>query len=256
MVDVFGGGFNVGVNTSCNKLVYNDQVTPLVELMRYFYTHDSDSILDYILATIVDNNLSKYDKGTFNVFRSKYNQNNDRCPLDLYILICFSFNYQIRFNNQGEYNSSHGTNRSSFTRNMKNNLINFIDKLQSYDTVFYNTDFTKLPYNELTEYDFVYFDPPYYNSIGSYNDGNRGFKNWTIREEKQLYQLLSKLDENSIRWGLSNTIVNNGKKNNHLIQYLKNNNYNIIKVDSDYSNSNYHKKNRTGNREVYVTNCG
>ena len=34
-VDLFGGGFNVGINVKADKIIYNDQLTPLVELFQY-----------------------------------------------------------------------------------------------------------------------------------------------------------------------------------------------------------------------------
>ena len=34
-VDLFGGGFNVGINTTANKVVYNDLENHVVELLKY-----------------------------------------------------------------------------------------------------------------------------------------------------------------------------------------------------------------------------
>lgn len=254
MVDVFGGGFNVGVNSTASKIIYNDQVTPLVELMEYFYNHTGTEIVEYIHRTIKDYNLTKTDKDSFNEFRSEYNNSEIRNPLDLYVLSCYSFNHQLRFNNNGEYNSSHGTNRSSFTRNMERNLIRFIRRLHTLNVVFCNKDFNNLDYTTLPMDSFVYLDPPYLNSTGNYNDGNRGFKNWTIREEKQLYNLLYKLDDYNIHYGLSNTVENNGVNNNFLIDYIQNSNCTVYEINSDYRNSNYQKKDKTKNKEVYLTN--
>ena len=95
-VDVFGGGFNVGVNSQSNRIIYNDQLTPLVELQEYLYRTDIEDILFYIKTTIHQYNLNKFDKISFNQFRSDYNNSNTKHPLDLYILICYSFNYQMR----------------------------------------------------------------------------------------------------------------------------------------------------------------
>ena len=51
-VDLFGGGFNVGVNVNADKVVYNDICTELVDLMRYFYNIDIDIILDKFISII------------------------------------------------------------------------------------------------------------------------------------------------------------------------------------------------------------
>ena len=189
-------------------------------------------------------------------FRDQYNKSDEKFPLDLYILISFSFNYQFRFNNSGEYNNPHGTNRSAFTKNMKDRLIQYINIIHEKDIIFLNEDFTKLDYSILTEDSFVYCDPPYLITTGSYNDGNRGFKNWTIKEEKNLLDLLSKLDKNGIDFALSNVTIHDGKQNELLLDWIEKNNYTVININSDYTNANYNKKNRENNKnqEVLVVN--
>ena len=255
-IDIFGGGFNVGINSNASKIIYNDRLTPLVELFHYFQENSSNNIINYIENTIKENNIKKDEKEGFLKFREKYNRSDEKFPLDLYILISFSFNYQFRFNNNGEYNNPHGTNRSSFTKNMKDRLINYINNIHEKDIVFLNKDFTQLDYSILTKDSFVYCDPPYLITTGSYNDGNRGFKNWTIKEEKRLLKLLSKFDKNEINFALSNVIIHDGKKNELLLDWINTNEFTSIGINSNYSNSNYHKKNneKNKNKEVLVIN--
>lgn len=257
MVDVFGGGFNVGANILSQNTIYNDHITPLSCLLEYLYNNSIDNVLDYIYNRISDYGLSKNNKDSFNLFRKDYNNSDYKHPLDLFVLNCYSFNHQLRWNNKREYNSSHGTNRSSFNSNTEKNLINFMNRLHDLHITFFNKDFMDLNYNKFSSHDFLYFDPPYLVSTAMYNDGKRGFKNWTVNEETQLYTLLSDLDSNNIYWGLSNTITNNGETNQLFKEWLEDNNkFKIYRINSDYSNSNYHKKNKTkkDNYEVYVTN--
>lgn len=255
-VDMFGGGFNVGINSVASKIIYNDQLTPLVDLFKYLQENSCEDIIKYIETTIKENNIRKDEKEGFLKFRDKYNQNVEKFPLDLYILISFSFNYQFRFNNSGEYNNPHGTNRSSFTKNMKERLIQYINIIHEKDITFLNKDFTNLDYSILTEDSFVYCDPPYLITTGSYNDGNRGFKNWTIKEEKNLLDLLSKLDKRGIDFALSNVTIHDGRQNDLLLDWIEVNDFTALDINSDYSNSNYHKKNREKekNTEVLVIN--
>lgn len=255
-VDLFGGGFNVGINSNADKIIYNDQLTPLVELFQYLKEHDCDETINYIETTIRENNLKKEEKDGFLSFRDKYNKSIEKNPLDLYILVSYSFNYQFRFNNSGEYNNPHGTNRSSFTKNMKNRLINFINIIHEKDIKFYNKDFTEMNINVLDEKSLVYCDPPYLITTGSYNDGNRGFKNWTKKEEQQLLNLLDKLNSKNIKFALSNVTIHDGKENNLLLDWINLNNYKVIDINSDYSNANYQKKKRENekNQEVLVIN--
>ena len=254
-VDLFGGGFNVGINIDADKIIYNDQITPLVELFQYFSDNDYEDIINYIKNRIKEFNIKKDEKEGFLEFRDYYNKNSNN-PLDLYVLIAYSFNYQIRYNNSGEYNCPHGTNRSCFSKNMENRLEKFVKKIHEKNIIFYNKNFTDLNLlSVLDQNSMVYCDPPYLITTGSYNDGNRGFKNWTVKEEIDLLNLLDKLNENNIKFALSNVISQGEKLNTLLINWIKKNNYNVINIDSDYSNSNYKKKDKNKvSKEVLVIN--
>lgn len=255
-IDLFGGGFNVGININAEQIIYNDQITPLVELFNFFKTNPVKDIVNHIEKTIKINKLNKLDKDTFINFRENYNLSLFKNPLDFYILICFSFNYQIRFNNSGQYNCPHGTNRSSFSDTLKKRLITFIETIQSKNITFENKDFLDIDFESLDNNSFIYCDPPYLITTGSYNDGNRGFKNWTVIEEIQLLNLLDTLNNRGIKFALSNVLEHEGKENTLLKNWLSNRNYNIININSNYKNSNYQKQNKknSGSIEVLITN--
>lgn len=254
-VDLFGGGFNVGINMDADKIIYNDQITPLVDLFQYLKDNEYEDIITYIRNRIDEYNIKKEEKEGFLEFRDYYNEHSEN-PLDLYVLIAYSFNYQIRYNNSGEYNCPHGTNRSHFSKNMENRLEKFVQKIHEKDITFYNKDFTDLDLvNKLDKDSLVYCDPPYLITTGSYNDGNRGFKNWTKKEEQQLLDLLDKLNENGIKFALSNVIRQGDKSNDLLLNWIEKNNYKVININSDYSNSNYKKKDENKKaEEVLVIN--
>ena len=134
---------------------------------------------------------------------------------------------------------------------MKTNLIQFVQKVQSASADFVSYDFTDFPIDNLTENDFVYCDPPYLITTGSYNDGNRGFKNWTKESDKALYALLDSLNEKGIRFALSNVFFHKGERNDILIDWAKK--YIVHHLQKDYSNSSYNTD-RSGSDEVLVTN--
>jgi len=248
-IDLFAGGCNVGVNADCKKLIFNDMNTILMEMFSEFVSMDLDTLLAQINATIKKWNLSMTNEEAFLKFRQYYNKT--RNPIDLYVLSCYSFNYQFRFNTAHEYNNPFGRNRSQFSETMQQNLISFVTKVQKSDAEFVSYDFTKFPMKRLFKSDFIYCDPPYLITTGSYNDGNRGFKNWTTDSDKKLYALLDKLNEQEIRFALSNVFTHKGKCNDVLIEWAKK--YNIYHLNMDYSNSSYHTE-RTGSDEVLITN--
>ena len=248
-VDLFCGGGNVGINADCKKLIFNDLNTILMEMFQAFASMKLSDLLKQINETIINWNLSMTNEKSFLAFRDYYNKT--RNPIDLYVLSCFSFNYQLRFNNNHEYNNPFGRNRSHYSDRMENNLIQFVKKIQSASANFVSFDFTKFPLENLSKNDFVYCDPPYLITTGSYNDGNRGFKNWTKKSEESLYETLDKLNEKGIKFALSNVFTHKGEKNEILIDWA--NKYTVHHLKNDYSNSCYNTI-RTGSDEVLVTN--
>ena len=169
----------------------------------------------------------------------------------LYTLVSYSFNYQFRFNNNMKFNNPFGRNRSHFSKRMENNLIKFTNKLHQTNAEFVDYYFNKLNFDNLDHKSFVYADPPYLITTGSYNDGNRGFVNWTETQEKQLYDLLDNLSKNKIRFALSNVLEHKGMKNELLIQWSQK--YNVHHLNYSYSNSS-HNTTHLGSDEVLITN--
>lgn len=250
-VDLFAGGLNVGINVSANAIYANDHIVFLSEMYMYFQKHDIDEILKKIDDTIKKYNLSKENKEGYIELRKEYN--NSKNVMDLFVLTCYSFNHQIRFNSKHEYNVPFGKNRSSYNESIKRNLIRFITALQQNNYIFSNKDFTKFDFSVLHEGDVVYCDPPYLITNASYNDGKRGFKDWKETEEKQLLQLLDELDLKGIKFVLSNVFYHKGNSNELLINWSKK--YRVIYIDKSYSNCNYHIKDRLAKTvEVIVTN--
>ena len=248
-VDLFSGGFNVGINVDCNKVVCNDMNTFIIDLYKELYSKPIDETLNKITGRINEYGLSKENEEAFKKFRNYYNKTKE--PIDLYTLSCYSFNYQFRFNNNKEYNNPFGRNRSQFSDNMKSNLILFTEKLKSMNVEFLSEPFDKVDLSRLNSEDFVYCDPPYLITTGSYNDGNRGFKDWKEEEEIQLYKVLDELNKRKVKFAWSNVIEHKGKENILLKEWSKK--YKTIYLTSDYSNSSYNTK-RDKSIEVLIIN--
>ena len=47
----------------------------------------------------------------------------------IFILVCYSFNYQMRFNNNHQYNSSFGKEASTMNDSIRSNLNRFVEEL-------------------------------------------------------------------------------------------------------------------------------
>ncbi len=254
-VDLFSGGCNVGINVSANKISFNDNLSYLIEMFRAFQKEELNTIIGHIEERINLFNLSQTNEEGYKAIRKLYNH--EKNPLDLFVLIAYSFNHQIRFNNKHEFNTPFGRNRSSFNQNMKQNLELFKLRLEKMSCRFSDLCFNDFNFQGLGGNDLVYCDPPYLITTGSYNDGKRGFKGWGKQEEIELLSKLDELNQQNIRFALSNVLEHKGKSNTLLKEWLdKNKNYSIHYLNQNYANSNYQTKDRNqqASIEVLITN--
>ena len=250
--DVFGGGASVSLNVNSEFVYYNDIVPYVSNMFNDLKGKSTEECLKEIEKVIKKYSLSKTNKEGFLKLREDYN-NGDRSWVNFYMLICHSFNYQFRFNNSQEYNSSFGKNRSEYTITTENKFINFMDKLNSIDISFDCKDFRNIDYSDADENDLVYFDPPYLISCGNYNDGKRGFKGWSEQDDLDLMDLCDKLDKQGTRFAMSNILEHKGLKNEKLIEWSKK--YKVYTLDYNYDNCNYQDNNKNNNTvEVLIVN--
>lgn len=242
-VDLFGGGFNVGVNVNADEIIYNDICVQVVGLLSYLSKNNSEDLIDGIEKNINIYNLSKTNQEGYLKLRVDYNTNPN--PIKFYTLICYAFNNQIRFNSKGEYNMPFGKNRSSFNPTLKQKFKVFSDKLQNLNCSFCNKSFDNFNLSNLNSNDFVYCDPPYFGSIATYNEQN----GWTSLNEEKLLNILDVLNCRGIKWALSNNL----KYDNPLLDNWRKKYYTYY-LNGDYSNCNYHKSDKSKDIEVLITN--
>lgn len=249
-VDAFGGSGTVLMNTEADYYIYND-INPYVSsIVSGLFSTSYDEIIKQIENIISEYDLSMINKEGFERLRDSYN-NGRKDWITLYTLMCHSFNHQFRFNNKHEYNSSFGKNRSYFSDRQKQDLLALKHRFENKDPIIVSSkNAFDFDFSDFDENDLIYFGPPYFNSVGNYNDGKRGFEGWTAEHEKKLYELLDGLDEQGTRWALSNNL----KYNNEFLDAWKDK-YHIHYLSGDYLNCNYHKKDReTKDIEVLITN--
>ena len=250
-VDLFAGGFNVGVNVSAKTVICNDQISYLIELYKYLELTPTEDVIKEIKDRINEFQLTKQTAEGYNLLRDRYNSNKN--IVDFFVLTFYAFNHQIRFNNSRKFNTPFGKERSSYNDSIEKNLVLFCDALKKKNIVFYNDDFLSVDLKTLGEKDLVYCDPPYLISTGSYNDGKRGFKDWTELEECQLLNLLDTLNEQGVKFALSNVLYHKGLSNDLLIEWSKK--YQVYYLDKSYSNCSYHfKEKKAKTVEVVITN--
>ena len=261
-VDLFTGGGNIAANVKANKIVANDCEENIIGIYKTFQKYDNvDELIAQIEEIIKTYGLTIDNTEAYNKFRNDYNnlktsQGNYPLPISsynmdilLYVLICYSFNHQYRFNSKGEFNMPFGKERSQWNENMKNNLINFHRQIKEKDIVFLNKDFRQLKVDKLGINDFVYCDPPYLITCATYNEKD----GWNQECEEDLLNLLDELNTKKIKFALSNVLYSKGKTNDLLIEWSEK--YNVHHLDYTYQNCNYHTKDKTNKSdEVLITN--
>lgn len=243
--DLFGGGFNVGLNIDANKIVYNDINYFVANLLKTLKEQSFQEIYNYILKAIKKYGLAKENKEAYYALRNKYNTDKAKNPLDLYLLMCYGFEHQFRFNSKMEFNNPCGN--SSFNDDMLEKLTSYHLRANEINVVFESRSYETF-LKEIKSNDFVYVDPPYLNSTGAYNDGKRGFNGWDENQEKGLLDFLSKLDKNGVCFMLSNMRGRNNMSNDLLTQWVFKNKYKMI-IDSELT-----KRNRQYRQEILVIN--
>lgn len=247
--DLFAGGCNVGINVDAKKIVFNDLNSKIIEFYQYVQDTTIEVILKEIYSLIDSYKLSKSNQDGFLKLRNDYNQKPN--SIKLYTLISYSYNYQIRFNNNLLFNNPFGKNRSYFSDNMKNNLLNFKETLSSKNILFMSKDFESFDLDVFKHDDLIYCDPPYLITTGSYNDGNRGFKDWNEKSELALLSFLDKLNERGIKFALSNVIEHKGKSNLLLKEWIGDKT--VYNIKSSYSSSSYNTSKKES-KEVLICN--
>lgn len=255
-IDLFCGGATVGVNAHSNHVVFNDSIKPLIDMYEFMYNNTVEDCLHYIDSVIATWNLTQENEEAYYAFRKQYNDTpvEKRNPLDLFVLMAYSFNNQIRFNEKKmNFNIPFGKNRSSFNKKMRENLIGFIEALHKKQCTFTAKDFRNViiapGFEESPRETFVYADPPYLISQATYNSS------WNEDTERDLLNYLSDLDKRGFKFALSNVLENKGQRNTILEEWVNKNNYNVIHIEKSYANSYYHRKNKeTKTDEVLITN--
>ena len=246
-VDMFCGGLDVSLNVEANKKICNDKESHIIDFYSNIQSQTGEEVHNKLLEIVEKYKLDMTNAEGYNSLRSDYNKENNWVLF--YSLIAHSFNHQIRYNTKGEFNMPFGKNRSCYNKSLQSRLKDFVDRVDSKFN-FSNLDFRALDLDSLTDNSFVYCDPPYIITTATYNE-NGG---WTEKDERDLLNLLDKLHEKGIKFGLSNVMSQNGKTNEILKEWSKK--YTVHNLNYNYGNSSYHKKDRSvsDTEEVYICN--
>lgn len=266
--DMFCGGLNVSLNVESKSVVANDINTRLMGIFRAVAEYDDFESLNGRIHGIIRASRLHSDDGATSLIdginvsagtvsaegyaslRDSYNTTGD--PIELLVLLFYSFSNQMRFNRQFKFNMPVGKSCYNF-KNMTE-LREMHRTIRERGFRFTSGSFTDFDASQFSKGDFVYCDPPYLITTATYNESNNDESGWDEDDEKRLYAFLDSIDDAGVRFGLSNAVQTNGRINTALNDWMGK--YSVFYPDIRYSNASYHRRNKGGDTtvEVYVTN--
>ena len=266
--DMFCGGLNVSLNVESKSVVANDINTRLMGIFRAVAEYDDFESLNERIHVIIRANRLHSDDGVASLIdgvdvnqrtvsaegyaslRDSYNTTGD--PVELLVLLFYSFSNQMRFNREFKFNMPIGKSCYNFKNMMELREVHRTIRERGFR--FTSGSFTDFDVSQFNKGDFVYCDPPYLITTATYNESNNDESGWNDDDERRLYAFLDSVNDAGVKFGLSNAVQTNGRTNKILNDWMGK--YSVFHPDIRYSNANYHRKNKDGDTtvEVYVTN--
>ena len=265
-IEPFLGGGSVYLNVIAKKYFLNDIDKNIIQLHNFLTQYSDEkillkNILEYLkkynlsrsfIEDIIPNQLkeeyqktyyAKYNREGYIKLRKDFNQAKVKNIIVLYILLIYGFNRILRFNSKGEFNIPVGN--VDFNQNVKNALSNYLNftkkKVIKLSNLHFKDFMEKISFNQN---DFIYLDPPYLITFSEYN------KIWDKDKEIELLNLLDKMNNEKIKFAISNVTEYKGRKNNLFIDWMKK--YKNVNIKSNYIS--YHDNSNKNFKEVLVFN--
>lgn len=243
----FTGSATIPLNIQANHYHLNDINSYVMGLHEYIMDYfDIEDFITLLKTEINNRGLSKTNQEAYLELRADYNRLNR--PHLFFLLICYTFNSQIRFNSKKQFNNPFG--KRCFNESIESNLRVYHQHFFDKDTFFTTHSFETFLGREYKENDFIYLDPPYLISNATYN-GECKMGGWGTDHEKLLYNTLDVINP-SVKWCLSNVIENKGVTNEILLEWSKK--YVVIDLEMDYNNSYASRKKTAKSKEVLIMN--
>lgn len=225
-IDIMGGAFNVGVNVVAEKVIYNEFLPHTFNIIKTLLNEDSSYIINKVETIINDFKLEKSNKENYILLRNDYNNSKD--IYKLFVLHMYCFQNQMRFNGKLEFNSPVGN--CSYNSTLTERIQKFIPRTINYEL--FNLSYKDLDITHLDKESVFYFDPPYFITNATYNDGKRGFIGWNADEETKLLEYITFLHKNGFKFILSNVIYHNENTNYILAEWVNTHKFNVVNIDN------------------------
>lgn len=182
----FVGGGSVLYAVAPEKAICGDICTPLIELWQIIKNNPALLCEQYRKFW----NELQADYMTYYRYRAHFNET--KSPIDLLCLSRTCVNGLIRFNSDGKFNNSlHYTRKGISPDKLDTIIYDWSQKIQN--ATFVNTDYRESTASAKAG-DFIYLDPPYFNTKGRYY-GKINFE--------EFYIYLENLNQKGVKFALS-----------------------------------------------------
>lgn len=183
----FVGGGSILYQANPAEAVCGDICQPLIEIWKLI-RDDPQKILDYYRSQW--ERLQDEGPEVYYEVRDRFNQSKD--PKHLFFLSRTCVNGLIRFNQKGEFNNSFHLSRPGIHPDRIGPIM------RDWSRRISNSKFIASDYSEIvaraTEEDFIYLDPPYFNTKDRY---------YGAIDTDRLLEVLDRLNERGVRYALS-----------------------------------------------------
>ena len=267
LIEPFVGGGSVFMNVEAEEYLLNDLDRFVIAIHQMlcgyigrlddFYNEFVEIVDRYGLslsyrANVVPDELkkafpktyyAKYNKEGYNRMKADFNQGGQIDIQMLYVVLIYGFNRMLRFNKKGEFNLPPGD--VDFNANAYEALSDYFTILQNRHIEWNNLDFREFLHGiEYRQNDLIYLDPPYLITFSEYN------KFWNDETEHDLLTLLDELNQEGVRFAISNVTHYRGKINEEFLNWSAH--YNSYPIKSNYISFNDNTIKQFN--EVLVTN--
>jgi len=248
-IEPFVGGGSVFLNVPARTYLLNDIDTNVINLHKLlckyvgkeelFFKNLYSVIEEYGLscsykedvipaemkAKFVKTYFARYNKEAYTRLRDDFNNASKKDYIKLYLLLIYGFNHMLRFNSAGNFNLPVGN--VDFNNNVVTALQDYFSAVAKKEIVWSSLDYKKfLAKANLNGDDFIYLDPPYLITFSEYN------KLWNEQTENELLETLSELDQQGIKFAISNVTHYKGRVNRIFLNWAKN--YHSHPIKSNY----------------------
>lgn len=212
------------MNYRSTRTIVNDINSNLFKFYEMFRDNHADYIIDRIIKNIntfwlLRRGVKQKSEET-EIYKPRYMKmreyaNQTKDWIDIYSCMFYAFSQQMRFNSKGEFNMPFGN--GAFTEQNEQYIRDGCAFFHRGNVITTNFDFRELKVDKLNTWDFVYLDPPYFNTTATYNENN----GWSMQDDLDLFNLCEQIDLHNIRFGMSNVFKCKGKENTHLIKWCE-----------------------------------